>query len=677
MKYSINDFTIEQKIKLLAGKDFWHTEDFDGKIYKVKVSDGPVGLRMPVCDENGKWYDKPSVAYPSTQVLSQTWDEKLAYETGERIADDCIENGVDVLLAPGLNIKRNPLCGRNFEYVSEDPYLAGVFGREYVKGIQAHHVGATIKHFCANNQELCRWWVSSEIDERTLREIYLEPFRIAEEGKPWAVMCAYNLVNGVRMSEHAKLYKILREEFGHGDRLIMSDWEAVQDHVASVKAGLDLEMPYLESGYVRLKEGFENGEITEEEIDACVKRVLDFINLCEEQSALRKVQTTVEQRLQSAQKVAENGIVLLKNDGALPVKDNANISITGNSAVKYISGDGSSRVQPITKTPVGLPYALEKTLSGATVSYKGVDDHYQQTYVAVNNAYGKDVAIVCVDKIDGEGWDRHGLKLDKRQEMLIVETAKQNSNTVVVMYCGAPVDMSAWIDKVNAVIWAGYPGEMGAYAIANIISGKVNPSGKLTESFPLTLEDSVAEYTHSDFMKVDYAEGLRVGYRYYDSENQNGLTTLFPFGYGLSYSTFEYKNMSVEVGEQVVKVAFDITNTSQIDGAEVAQIYVREVHPKVYRPYKELKAFKKVSVGAGQTARVEVQLGVHAFEYYSVALDKWTHTPGSFEILVGASAENILLKQSVEIKQFKFYRIMRRGKSYCFGVLFCAIFYLA
>ena len=650
MKYSVKNFTIEQKLKLLAGQDGWNTEDFNGQIYKVKVSDGPVGLRMPVFnDESGNYYDKKSVSYPSTQILAQTWDEKLAYSVAVAMANDCVENGVDVLLGPGLNIKRNPLCGRNFEYFSEDPYIAGVFGREIVKGLQDNHVGATIKHYCANNQETSRFWVSSEVDDRTLREIYLKPFQIAEEGKPWAVMCAYNPVNGIKMSEHGKLFKILREELGHGDNLIMSDWSAVFNRVAAVKAGLDLEMPYSLKGYNRIKEGYESGEITEEEIDACVQRVLNFIEKCEKENQLRKITLSTEERLNCARKIAEEGITLLKNDGLLPISNGAKISVTGNGSVEYIAGGGSSRVQTLNDSPINLVNALKNNLPQSEITHFGIYDNFHQTAVAVNNAYGKDLAIVCVSQIDSEGADRENLKLSKLQEMLIKETAKQTANTLVILYCGAPVDMSEWINDVSAVIWAGYPGEMGALALADIICGKVNPSGKLTESFPLTLQDSISEYSYKDFEKSHYAEGLFVGYRYYDGDNQEGLQTLFPFGYGLSYSQFEYSNLTLKKEGNNLKVSFNIKNVSAVDGAEIAQIYVSEVHPKVLRPYKELKGFKKVNLKAGENKKVEVLLNRSAFEYYSSALDKWTVDSGTFEILVGTSSEDILLCESVFI----------------------------
>lgn len=649
-KYKATDFSAEEKIKLLAGKDCWHTEDFGGRLYEVTVSDGPLGLRTPVQNEKGEWSDKPAIAYPSTQVLSQTWRPEYAYKTGEMLADDCVENGVDVLLAPGVNIKRNPLCGRNFEYVSEDPYLAGVFGREYIRGLQNKHVGATLKHFCCNNLEFSRLWISSEVDERPLREIYLKPFEIACEAKPWSVMCSYNLVNGVRMSEHRKLYTVLRDEFGF-DGMIMSDWGAVMDHAASVKAGLDLEMPYSEKGYQNLKAAYEAGEVTDEELDVCAQRVLDFIARCEEESKKRKLTSNRQERLDTAQKVAEEGIVLLKNKGVLPLKDGARVSLTGEPAVKYVAGGGSSRVQ-LQENPPSLAECLSAVLPAGEFSYKSVYDNLGQFYQAVNNAYGKDAAIVCVGTEDGEGWDRSLMRLPVEQEEWILETAKQNANTIVVVFAGAPVDMGPWIDEVAAVVWAGYPGERGGCALANILSGKVNPSGRLTESFPFSQEDCPVLYGYRDAMKNVYSEGLLVGYRWYDAEREKGNygQTLFPFGYGLSYSEFEYSALAVEKSGNGVEVSFDIANISERDGAETAQVYVREVHSKVFRPFKELKGFQKVYLEAGEKKRVRIVLDRNAFAFYSVAIDKWTVNKGVFEIFVAADSADIRLKETLEIE---------------------------
>ncbi len=659
MKYTAKDLTTEQKLRLLMGVGGWSTYNAEGKLYEVRVSDGPVGLRKPIQNENGEWKPVPSVAYPSCQLLSQTWRPELAEKTGAMIADDCIDNQVDVLLAPGVNIKRNPLCGRNFEYFSEDPLVSGVFGREYIKGVQSREVGATLKHFCCNNAEYSRFFMSSEVDERTLREIYLEPFRIATEAKPWATMCAYNPVNGVRMSEHKKLYTVLREEFGM-DGLIMSDWSAVQDHIASIKAGLDLEMPAFDLSHKTLTEAYEKGEITDAEIDPCVDRMLRFVERCEEASKTRKSVTTVEERLAASREVAARGIVLLKNeDDLLPLAPASYICVSGDACKAYITGGGSSRVSPI-KTPVGLAEALEQAMPEATVTYRPLLN-WEQSYPrgpvihqAVNEAYDNDVAIVCVGQVDSEEIDRDHMRLTVNQEKLILDTAKKNPNTVVIVYAGAPIDMTAWIDEVAAVIWAGYPGEMGNLALADILSGKVNPSGRLTETFPLTIEDAPTYGQFYDAQRCVYSEGLLVGYRWYDSASDFGASpeALFPFGYGLTYGDVEYVDMDVtssEDGGFDVKVTLD--NVSDVDTTELVQIYIHEVNPVVYRPYKELKAFRMVDVPAGKEVSVTLHLTPRDFAYYSVGHDRWTITPGTFEIIVARDAETPEFTETIEMEK--------------------------
>ncbi len=658
MKHTAKDLTIDEKLRLLMGVGGWSTYDANGKIYEVRVSDGPVGLRMPVQNERGEWQPIPSVAYPSSQLMSQTWRPELAKKTGAMIADDCIDNHADVLLAPGVNIKRNPLCGRNFEYFSEDPLVSGVFGRAYIEGVQEREVGATLKHFCCNNAEYSRFFMSSEVDERTLREIYLEPFRIAAEARPWATMCAYNPVNGVRMSEHKKLYTVLREEFGM-DGLIMSDWSAVQNPVASIKAGLDLEMPAFDLSHTTLKAAFENGEITEEEIDACVERMLRFVDRCEEASKTRKAVTTVEERLAASREVAEKGMVLLKNDyNLLPLEEDVSVLVTGDAAKAYIAGGGSSRVKPVT-TPIGLAEALEKAMPNATVHYRPLLN-WEQSYprgpvihAAVNAAYENEVAVVCVGQVDSEEIDRDSMRLTVNQEKLILDTAKKNPYTIVVVYAGAPVDMSAWIDEVAAVIWAGYPGEMGNYAVADILSGKVNPSGRLTETFPMTLADNPTYGQFYDAERCVYKEGLLVGYRWYDSASDYGHNpeVRFPFGYGLSYGDVQFADTVVtptEDGGFDVRVTLE--NTGDIDASELVQVYVHEVNPGVYRPAKELKAFRMVDTEAGKEAVISLHLTRRDFAYYSVGYDAWTVKPGLFEIIVARDAEEIEFVNTVEVK---------------------------
>ena len=643
MKYDIKNFTLEEKVRLVAGKDVWHTEDLAGKVYKVKVSDGPVGLRTP--SFSGEWGGKsiPAVAFPSTQVLSQTWTPSLAYRTGEMLADECIEREVDVLLAPGINIKRLPHCGRNFEYVSEDPYLSGIFGREYIKGVQDHHVGTSLKHYCVNNQENGRRSQSSEIDGRTLREIYTYNFKLALEAKPWTVMSSYNAVNGVKVSAHKKLNDMLRSELGF-DGLIMSDWDAVDDHVASVKSGVDLEMPFNRKNYEALLAAVERGEVTEEELDKRCEKVLWLAELCENEKKLQKVETTVEERREASLKVAEEGIVLLKNNGLLPLTDGMSISVMGEGAVKNISGRGSSRVE-LDHDAAKLPDELKAELPASDISC--VNYYLGKLSNSIINAYGKDAAIVCVHQIDSEGGDRGDIRLPRIMEDCIIETARKNPNTIVVLYCGSVVDMSAWEDKAAAIISVGYPGELGNRALAKILSGKVNPSGKTTETYPQTADDCLATRCYRDSIHSLYTDGLLVGYRWYDTAKylgkENEARVLYPFGHGLSYSTFEYSDLAITENGENITVEFDVKNTSDRDGAECAQVYFRDPVSSVFRPYKELCGFEKKYIGAGKTEHYTVTVPKDYLAFYSTAEDKWVLEPGDFEIIVGASCEDVRL----------------------------------
>ena len=654
MKYDVKDFTIDEKIRLLAAKDRWHTADFGGRLYEVLVSDGPVGLRTIESEENGVLKYSAAVAFPSTQILGQTWDTSKAYRMGEVLADECIERGVDVLLAPGINVKRLPICGRNFEYVSEDPYLSGIFGREYIKGVQDHHVGTSLKHYCANNQEYSRYSQSSEVDERTLREIYTYNFKIALEAKPWTVMSSYNLVNGVKMSAHKKLYTMLRCELGF-DGLIMSDWSAVDDHAACVLAGLDLEMPYSEAGYQNLKAAVEEGRVTEEELDRRVEVVLRFIELCERESKKRKVETTLDERIELTEKIAEEGIVLLKNNGVLPIKDGASVAVSGQGAALSMSGAGSSRVNLereaanlFDELSLLLPNSeIYPSLSQRGFSHQGFFSH------AINAAYGKDVNIVCVHQIDTEGHDRDSIRLESWQENFILEMARKNPNTVVVLYHGSVIDMTAWEDKVAAIVSAGYPGERGNAAVAKILAGVVNPSGKTTETYPETLDDCLAMHCMRDYNCSLYSDGLLVGYRWYDTAKYMGkgdtARVKYPFGHGLSYSSFEYSGLNLSLGDEDITVEFDVKNTSEMDGKEVAQVYFRDPVSTVFRPYKELCGFEKKLIKAGESEHYTVKVPKEYLAFYSTSEDSWVLESGTFEILVGASAEDIRLKGNINI----------------------------
>lgn len=661
-KLTVKDLTAEEKLRLICSDGFWHTVDLGGKIPKVTVSDGPIGVRQAEHDENNVWKrDIPAIAYPAVQNLANSWSREGAREMGEALADDCIENGVDILLAPGVNIKRNPLNGRNFEYFSEDPYLAGTLAYEYISGLQNRGVGACLKHYYANNAEYNRFEQSSDVDERTLREIYLKPFEIACKAKPISAMCAYNRINGVYASENKKGFKILREEFGF-DGAIYSDWEAVRDRTASAKAGLDIEFPFNQKNYEKLVADYKAGLLSDEELDSCAARVLNLAYRCEEMRKGRKVAKTKEERLAVARRLAEESIVLLKNDGVLPLKKGQAVSVCGECAAPgrcgLIAGGGSSMVQwadPFFNIP-----ALLRDRIGSEVKYvpafwtKGILSNGKKLYDAYLNAAESDVAVVCAGTgadIECEGSDRESMRLPVAQENMILETARANPNTVVVLFAGSALDMSAWKDSVAAIVWAGFCGVGGGEAVADILTGRVNPSGKLSESFPRKIEDSSSYNSYKDALVAHYEEGLNVGYRYYD---RHGTDVSFPFGFGLSYSQFEYSDLKLVAENDGVQVRFSVKNLSETDGKEVCQIYVHPVASYVYRPVKELKGYEKVLVKAGKKNEVAIVLDKSAFAYYSVAEDGWKTEDGVYEILIGASSKDIRLCAKVKIEQGKF-----------------------
>ena len=647
----LKDLTIEEKLRLLAGKNAWQTEDLGGKLYSVSVSDGPVGVRKTAWldwSHNGENTDLPSVAYPSIEVLSQTWDAVLARKMGECLADDCIEKNIDVLLAPGINIKRSPVCGRNFEYPSEDPMVAGVCAGEYIKGVQKKHVGTTLKHYLANNNEVGRFWASSNVDERTLREIYMRNFEIGLKAKPWAVMSSYNTLNGVMVSQNKEYNGYLREELGHGNGLIMSDWDAVRDHTASVKSGVDLEMPFNAAHLEKLKKDYEEGRITIEEIDACAQRVLDFAAFAEKESKLRKIDRTVEERLAVAQEIEEGGIVLLKNEGVLPIKNGQSVAVAQQDFSRYYAGGGSAKVNPVNK-PRLLQDALKDVLTDSTIVAEnmwGGGDAYVRTFT---NADGKDVSIVMVGFEESEGNDRRFLNLNNfdNEDKFIKNLAKRNKNTVVVMFGGGVVDVSEWIDDVDALVYVGYAGEKGAEAIANVLCGKVCPSGKLTETFAKRLKDYPSENTVDDGLNYNYTEGMNVGYRYFDKHPDK---VRFPFGFGLSYTSFEYSNIAINERIDGLFVSFDLENVGNLDGAEVSQVYVSAIAPAVEKPIKELRGFTKTYLKTGEKKRVEIKLDERAFYHYDVTARAWVKDAGEYDILVAESAASIKLKGTVSVK---------------------------
>ncbi len=655
MKYDIKKLTLEEKMKLLTGKDNWQLETANGKLPQVFLSDGPNGLRMHDVTKPDL-PQKKATAMPNIHLLANSWDTELAYLDGATIADDCIENGADVLLAPGVNIKRTPLCGRNFEYFSEDPYLAGMMAKAYIEGVQSKGIGVSVKHFCCNNREYDRFYQTSEVDERTLREIYLPAFEIAAQAKPWTVMCSYNTVNGVWASEHAKNYKILREEFGF-DGMVVSDWGAVHSGWRAVKAGTDLRMPYHANAYEELKTAYDSGLLTEAEIDTCVDRVLALID--KTQNDKKIITTTKEQRHENAVKIAKECMVLLKNeDGVLPLKKGMTVALVGGdphtiSEFNAMGGGGSAFVETAFCQECFFEY-LPKIAPDIRFVHTGTFTHtlwaQMEKMSHLRLARGADAAIVfaATGKLDErEGADRVSIRLAIEQEDMILRTAEINPNTVVVLMAGSAIDVSPWIDKVKGVLFAGFAGETGTEAVSDILLGNANPCGKLSETFPLCLEDTPTGAYRGDANINRYTEGLLVGYRHYDTKN---LAVAFPFGHGLSYAKFEYSNLKIEkTGETDYAVSYDITNVSSVDGKEISQVYVRDIFSNVFRPDKELKGFAKTALKAGETKRVCVTLHKRSFAFWSTALDKWQVENGEFEILVGASSRDIRLQESVFI----------------------------
>ena len=657
---SAKELTAEEKMRLICGKDFWHTDDLGGKLPQITVADGPVGLRVvKERKADGTETAYPATAYPSIQLLANTWSVECAKEMGASLGGDCLDREVDILLAPGVNIKRNPLNGRNFEYFSEDPYLAGTMAKNYIEGVQGQGIGVCLKHFCCNNLEYDRLHQSSDVDERTLRELYYRPFQIACEANPVSVMCSYNRINGTYAAEYRRGFDVLRNEFGF-DGAIFSDWSAVRDRTASAKAGLDLSMPVCEDHYKKLHADYEAGRLTDEELNSCAQRVLDLIYRCKEMRRGKKAAITEKKRAEVSKKIAADGMVLLKNDGSLPFSGVKSVSVCGCFArpdtFEMLRGGGSAGVEWSDKT-FDIPAALEKR--GYSVAYEGafrydgVESFSQNARAALLNAAKSDANIVCVgtgNPVEYEAGDRKTLRLPEVQERAILETAKQNENTIVIVFAGGAVDMRAWADRVKAVLFAGFPGMGGDEVVVDILTGKINPSGKLSETFPLSAESVPAVNAYRVAGVTRYQEGLDVGYRYFVTYE---VPVLYPFGYGLSYSEFTYKELLLTAEEDGLRISCSIENISSRDGKEIVQVYVRECAPLVYRPKKELKAFSKSEVKAGQTKPFEFVLHGDAFAHWSVTENKWEITDGVYEIFVGASSQDIRLTGRIAIENGK------------------------
>ena len=650
--------TLEEKAGMCSGLDFWHLKEVEHLgIPKVMVSDGPHGLRKQ--DEKGDHLgindSIKAVCFPPAVLSACSFDRGLMEEMGKAIGREAQAKDVSVVLGPAVNIKRSPLCGRNFEYYSEDPYLAGEIAAAFVKGVQSQHVGTSIKHFAANNQEYRRMSSSSEVDERTLREIYFPAFETAvKKAQPYTFMCSYNQINGTFASENKWLLTdVLRGEWGFKG-YVMSDWGAVNDRVKGLEAGLELEMPASGGDNdAMIVKAVKDGALEEKILDQAVERILRIIF---EYADHRKPQEfTMEKDHEEAQHIAEESMVLLKNENhILPLKTSEKAAFIGGFARNpRFQGGGSSHINCFKTTNV-----LDSVPCDAQVVYaEGFPadrDFYDKALAdeAVKAAAEADKAVIFAglpESFESEGYDRSHMRLPECQNRLITEILKVQPNTVIVLHNGSPVEMP-WLGEIKGLLETYLGGQAGGAAAANILYGKINPSGKLAETMPLKLSDNPSYLNFGGGEKVEYREGIFVGYRYYDTKE---MDVAFPFGYGLSYTTFAYSNLKLSMEnpteKDTVMVSADVTNTGKSAGKEVVQLYIRDLTGSAIRPEKELKGFEKVFLEPGETKTVTMELNKRSFAWYNTELHDWFAASGDYEILVGASSRDIRLTETLHL----------------------------
>lgn len=658
----VAEMTLAEKASLCSGSDFWHTKAIERLgIPAMMMADGPHGLRKqpsgPGEDHLGLLDSLPATCFPSAAGLASSWNRELLMRLGEALGQEASGEGLGLLLGPGVNIKRSPLGGRNFEYFSEDPLLSSTLAAAYIQGVQSQGVGTSLKHFAANNQEHRRMSVDAQVDERALREIYLASFEAAiREGQPWTVMCAYNKLNGHYCSEHGRLLTdILRHEWGF-EGFVVSDWGAVNERVDGLAAGLELEMPT--SGGVRDRQivaAVESGRLDAATLDQAVARLLAVILRASEPRPLA-ANSLHEAHHHLAREIACESMVLLKNEGALPLAGAGSLAIIGEFAERpRFQGGGSSHVNPTRlETPLEAMRALHPTATYAPGfaldSNAVVEETLRQ---AAANAREAEVAVLFLglpDRYESEGYDRTHLDLPGNQLALLDAVTAVQPNTVVVLANGSPVAMP-WVARVNAVLEGYLGGQAVGSAIADLLFGQANPSGKLAETFPHRLEDTPC---HLDFPGtgdvVRYSEGLFVGYRHYDTR---GIAPLFPFGHGLSYTEFTYQDLRLStprLGEDDgLEVSATLENSGERTGQEVVQLYLHDASGEIVVPEQALKAFAKVRLAPGECRHLTLALKRRDFAYYDVDQADWRVPDGRFEIRVGSSSRDIRLRAWVEV----------------------------
>lgn len=660
IKNLLEELTLEEKLGLICGADNWGNAGAERLgIKRFTFVDGPQGVRKMTNKNIDEYETAPATCFPTPSAMGCTWNTELAEEVAEALGEETAEHGRQAVNTPGINIKRIPICGRNFEYISEDPVLSGEMGAAVIKGLQKKGISPTLKHYALNNQESSRHFVSAQLDKRTLREIYLAGFeRAVKKGKPYCVMCSYNKINGEYTSESKYLLTdVLRNEWGF-DGVVVSDWGAVRNHVKSLKAGIDIAMPHMENDTDILKAAYEKGEITMEEINSAVKRVIEITEKTSSVSGkgVRKNHDEV------ALKAAEESMVLLKNEGVLPLKKKGKILVIGYQAVKpVIQGDGSSFVNDCSASPLDE----FRKVCGEEAEFIFPGEDFTSPSVNTVNVIGIKLSIMCSSAdaviifagnefgVESEAFDRNSINIPSYMDEIIRFAGGINKNTVIVANTGAPIAMP-WKEAVPAILQTNFTGRALGRALAEIIFGEVNPSGKLAETYPNSLQEIPAMRTYpGENLIAEYKEGLMVGYRYYDTF---AVKPLFAFGHGLSYTEFKYKDMKIvnSLGKEgILSLSLTVENTGNYDGKETVQIYVSQKNPPVTRPFKELKAFGKKNIAKGSSEVFEFQLNKDDFAYYDELNNCWKAAYGEYEIIAAASSDDIRLTQKIVYEEKK------------------------
>nr|WP_177031123.1 glycoside hydrolase family 3 C-terminal domain-containing protein [Paenibacillus sp. 276b] len=664
IKEIVFNMTLEEKAALTSGLDNWFTKGVGRLgVPKLQLADGPHGLRIePILSEDSNVFNsKPAVCFPTGSLLASSFDTQLVEEVGEALAVECLAEGVDVILGPSINTKRSPLCGRNFEYMSEDPLLAGELGAAYINGVQSKGVGTSVKHFFANSQEHRRVTSSSNADERTLRELYLTNFEIViKKSQPWTVMTSFNKINGTFASEHTKYIEdMLYTEWGFNG-FVVSDWGAVHNRVEAAKGGTALTMPADTKNDYKLVEAVRCGELDEKQLDTLCERIIEVTYRAKDGKV--KQERDFEKSLDRAQKAAEQSIVLLKNDALLPISSEKKVAFIGKyaEAPRY-QGGGSSHIKSYK-----IISALDAVKKITEVTYvQGYVDNQEQTdevllAEAIEVAKAVDVVVVFAglpESFESEGYDRNHMRMPTCQNILIEAVAAVNPNTIVVLQNGSPVEMP-WAEQVKGIIETYLGGDAAGAATVNILYGKVNPSGRLAETVPNKLEDNPSHlFYFGENDNVEYREGVFVGYRYYETKK---CDVLFPFGYGLSYTTFEYSNLklshaTLDSETETLTVSVDVTNNGKVEGKEVVQLYVAPHKGVIIRPVKELKGFSKVSLKPGETETVIFVLDKRSFAYWNIELNGWHVESGKYDIVIGKNARDEVLKHETIVNGVKLF----------------------